>query len=109
MRGLGFHSRCSNCNPSDLHQFGHVIRPNRSHGQAVLLGGQEDLHIPSDGLLHLSGLAGDLRPEARENLSCGRLKQRQVICRRLPDLVRELGIEGVKVLDGDDDMVAVVH
>ena len=35
--------------------------------------------------------------------------QRKIIGRRLVDLVRELGIEGVEVLDGDGDMVAVVY
>jgi hypothetical protein len=35
--------------------------------------------------------------------------QRQVVSGRLPDLVGELGVEGVEVLGGDGDMVAVVH
>lgn len=35
--------------------------------------------------------------------------QRKIIGRRLADLIRELGVEGVEVLDGDGDMVAVVY
>jgi hypothetical protein len=38
-----------------------------------------------------------------------RAHQRQVIGGRLPDPVGQLGVEGVEVLDGDGDMVAVVH
>lgn len=48
--------------------------PNRSHGHTVLLGGEEDLDISGDGLLHLPGLTGDLGTEAGENLGRCRLK-----------------------------------
>jgi hypothetical protein len=44
-----------------------------------------------------------------KNSSERRTHQREVVRGRLPDPVGQLGVEGVEVLDGDGDMVAVVH
>jgi hypothetical protein len=62
--------------PKSLFRISSLLNtdPDRSHGQAVLLGGEKDLDISWDWLLHLPGLAGDFRTEACENLGRSRLE-----------------------------------